>query len=812
MNVFLHRKYIIDIKYNGLSKMMKLFTRPYQKRWWDIPAALLLFAALTTTVLRLIVTDWTKNLDIIESLIVLSVISGFALGYSRFPSWLSTIFSFIFGFFFINWQLTSLTTITPGLPLLDRLIIIYGRLDNVIGQLVKKELVTDSILFILLMSILLWIVGFTSSYLLVRKANAWLSIIPAGIIILFIQYFDPLVKSRIWFLGTFIFFCLLLIARTTFLHNRDRWLENRTNLPPELGFDFIRLSFYLTSVIVIFSLWIPGISSSLPGIHGIVDPIKREWNELSESMENAFASLKATIGVSSDYYGTTLKIGRGNSLSSEVMFQGTIRGNLPKGVRLYWKARTYDYYDGQQWQSLSNQAILWNPDNTELILPPMKERWETEFTVTSSTFYKTMIAPAQALWINRRGEVDVFKDPDNTTDIISFRSLLSIRPGITYFGQSALNQATIFDMRHAKVDYPNWIKQRYLQLPDSITPRTRQLAEDITKGLSNPYDKVNAIIQFMRNTYKYVDVVPEAPENQDIVDWFLFDQREGFCNYYASSVVVMLRSLGIPSRLSAGYATGQDLKDGNYLILQKDAHAWPEVYFPELGWVEFEPTASIASIVRLPGEDPNLNSSNSDNETNRPLPPTPMMDVGDLLPPLDNSLKPKLILTTGQIILITFFFFISAGFIIWLLLRRNKNLVIPSFPEIIENFYKKIGVQPPESIRRWIEFNSLPAVIRYYHEINQALFRLKIIPSLNSTPSERASQLIKNIPEAEQPAAVLIQEYQVATYSLGSPNVSVAEKASKRIRKLSFSETFNLMIKRMKNIRIRPRKKRINYL
>jgi len=116
----------------------------------------------------------------------------------------------------------------------------------------------------------------------------------------------------------------------------------------------------------------------------------------------------------------------------------------------------------------------------------------------------------------------------------------------------------------------------------------------------------------LRKNIDYSESVPPIPADQELIDWFLFDIRQGFCNYYASAEIIMLRSLGIPARLSVGYAQGEPIEDMSdaYLVRQRDAHAWPEVYFPSIGWVEFEPTASQPDISRLEGSDDEDQNSN----------------------------------------------------------------------------------------------------------------------------------------------------------------------------------------------------------
>ena len=146
-------------------------------------------------------------------------------------------------------------------------------------------------------------------------------------------------------------------------------------------------------------------------------------------------------------------------------------------------------------------------------------------------------------------------------------------------------------------DYPEWVRERYLQVPPNITPRTLQLARDLTAELANPYDKAAAITNWLRANIEYSNSVPQLPNNQEPIDWFLFDLKQGFCNYYATAEIMLLRSIGIPARIAVGYTQGETEELSQvYTVKQRDAHAWPEVYFPGLGWIEFEPTSSQGGL------------------------------------------------------------------------------------------------------------------------------------------------------------------------------------------------------------------------
>jgi hypothetical protein len=158
-----------------------------------------------------------------------------------------------------------------------------------------------------------------------------------------------------------------------------------------------------------------------------------------------------------------------------------------------------------------------------------------------------------------------------------------------------------FTLRAAGTKYPDWIRARYLQIPDSFPQRVSTLARDLTATRLTPYDQALAIQDYLRSSMRYAVTVDSPPYDQDVVDYFLFDSRIGFCDYFASAMVMLARAAGIPARYALGYAPGTfDPAQGRFVVRQFDSHAWPELYFPGAGWVEFEPTSSIPEIHRSP--------------------------------------------------------------------------------------------------------------------------------------------------------------------------------------------------------------------
>jgi hypothetical protein len=167
---------------------------------------------------------------------------------------------------------------------------------------------------------------------------------------------------------------------------------------------------------------------------------------------------------------------------------------------------------------------------------------------------------------------------------------------------SYLPHVNTSQLRNAGSDYPPEIARRYLQLPESTPERVLGLARELTQAGLTPYDRAILIESYLR-TFPYTLEVESPPPGHDVVDYFLFTAQQGYCDYYASSMVVLARAVGLPARVVVGYASGEyNAPTAEYIIRQKHAHTWVEIYFSGFGWLEFEPTAGQPAIDR-PGNE-----------------------------------------------------------------------------------------------------------------------------------------------------------------------------------------------------------------
>ncbi len=180
----------------------------------------------------------------------------------------------------------------------------------------------------------------------------------------------------------------------------------------------------------------------------------------------------------------------------------------------------------------------------------------------------------------------------------------SAEAGDPYQLTASVSSAEPDDLRTAGEEYAPWLWARYTQLPPDTPPRVAELARSITGGAETPYDKAAAVEEYLKTNYNYNLTIDPPPFGADGVDHFLFESGQGYSEYFGSAMTVLMRSLGVPSRMTTGYTTG-NLADGShiYVVTDRHSHGWTEVFFPGYGWIPFEPTPGNAIPVAIPPEE-----------------------------------------------------------------------------------------------------------------------------------------------------------------------------------------------------------------
>jgi transglutaminase-like putative cysteine protease len=257
--------------------------------------------------------------------------------------------------------------------------------------------------------------------------------------------------------------------------------------------------------------------------------------------------------------------------------------------RYYWRGLTYDRYIPSGWYAGATETREYSAGE-----PAITTTLPTQRTVRQEV---QVVGDAGGL-LHAAGTL-VVADQDCT---IAWRfpddAFAATIEATTYRADSLTPIISEEQLRSAGSDYPQWVHDRYLALPDTVPERVLSLARDLTATAPTPYDRARAIETYLR-AFPYTLDVSEPPTGRDVVDYFLFDLQEGYCDYYATAMVVLARAAGLPARLAVGYAAGSyDSYQARYVVTEADAHAWVEIYFPGYEWVEFEPTGGLPPIER----------------------------------------------------------------------------------------------------------------------------------------------------------------------------------------------------------------------
>jgi len=442
-----------------------------------------------------------------------------------------------------------------------------------------------------------WLVAAWSGWVIEARKNALVAILPALIFNLSVLSYGQINSVSIYLI---LGLTLILIAVVQYDKHEHEWNRNSVAYPTRKGREVGNISLGLAFLLVVLAAAIS--SLSLQQIIHVGTQLRRSSAQgesgLAKSLgisTPAIPAPNAFTSVSTPGLPRALLVGAGPELSKEQVMTVRVQdlssliqaGNLPP---LYWKSFTYDIYTGHGWSTSATAQQQYQP-NRPLQPGSLPEHTLIQEQVSELAGYgSTVYAAGEPVKLNVA----------STAAWRTNNDLFGIQFGTnSYTIQSLISVADEATLRSAGQAYPNWVAQRYLSVPAEVPARVRDLALELTTAEATPYDRAHAIELYLRNTYSYTLNVPLPPANQDLVDYFLFDLRKGYCDYYASAMVVLARVAGLPARLAIGYAAGTYVLNSNrFNVTQADAHSWVEVYFPNIGWVPFEPTAGLSPINR----------------------------------------------------------------------------------------------------------------------------------------------------------------------------------------------------------------------
>ena len=466
----------------------------------------------------------------------------------------------------------------------------------------------DPVAAALVWGLVIWLASAWAGWVLRRRQRPLLALGPAGVVLgTTLSYAGERPHSFLVLLGA----ALLLLALSAYEGRVRRWQS--------ANMDFVDPAPTMATAAILLSGMLVAAAAVAPSPS--IDDLVEFARKLGEKQTEEVESFAGSLGVEQQPQEATALdaarsagglprshlLGSGPELSEDiVMIIST--GDLPPvpmealimGESVgsppvyYWRSHTYDRYTGLGWRTGPTGELDY--DGGELVSP-------TDATARRTVRQKVRVIRDLGGLLHVAGALVT---SDHTFTV-------AWRPEGDMFGasleapeyraDSLVSTATEDELLGSWVDYPEWIATRYLTLPDDVPDRVLALARDLTATEPTPYERARAIESYLR-VFPYSLDIPAPPSDRDVADYFLFDLQQGYCDYYATAMVVLARAAGLPARLVVGYAGGSyDAYGGFYIVAEANAHAWPEIYFPRFGWVEFEPTAGLPPLQR-DGEGP----------------------------------------------------------------------------------------------------------------------------------------------------------------------------------------------------------------
>lgn len=568
-------------------------------------AGILLAIMLSSVTASVATANWTDGLWQAAWAALGGMLFGALVARLRLNGFVALILSGIVGAAFVMWLVRELVHAPVDATWNEQVILIQERIDQWLVRVLAGGVGTDAFVFLCIICALGWFVGYIGAWFVFRHHQPWGAILPAGAALLLNLFYAPPQTGA--YMMLFLLAALLLLVRTTLLKRQETWATSAIRFANDIGLDFLVYGIIFSGLIILLAWMIPPTAPGPTWFNFITERAREPWQDFQDDVTRAFSTLRGTnTAAPTTYFGSTLAMGGPIRLGNREVFQV----QAPAGA--YWRAIVFDKYSGNGWTSTSDQTASFDASDPRMKAMPMTmRRVITETVQVRLPTDNLVISASQPLQVNQpvNAKFMVGRTGQNQTflDLQSVRMQNPLSLGDEYIVLSSLSAADEPTLRKASTQIPSYIRGAYLDVPASVPQRVRALALQITANAQNNYDKARAIELYLREHIVYNDSVDPIPPEVDGVDYVLFERPEGYCNYYASAMALMARIVGIPARVASGYAVGEPSDDGLYHINESNAHSWPELYFGELGWVEFEPTSARPEIQRplpKPENDP----------------------------------------------------------------------------------------------------------------------------------------------------------------------------------------------------------------
>ncbi|WP_312700377.1 transglutaminase domain-containing protein [Sedimentibacter sp.] len=409
---------------------------------------------------------------------------------------------------------------------------------------------------------------------------------------MFIYYWYVNIRHTYSALAVFLFSYLVIYGQLKFEKEAHMTTTSSDHNFSEMTSSWHKVSLIYGALIIIIALLMPKtpnhtrwlwmeskINSMLPENH-YLRLINNEYNDMVSRFNFSTTGFQQNLSVLGGPVSSGENLIMYVYADKPTYLRGTVRHN----------------YNGSMWQTLETGNTEYPLGNALNNITPDEMDYYNEETVkvqfvnyTSTTLF----SPYRTIDVHAESKDKISVSMDHIIEI----------PGGIYNGEeytvTFLSTPSYYESLNTGINnsYNNLSNiGDYLDVPmDKITQRTIDLKDEIITGIEGNYEKAVAFESYLRNNYTYTLDTSVVPYGHEFIDYFLFEEKAGYCTYYATAMAIFLRLEGIPSRYVEGYVSHESSYDGVYEVRQSNAHAWVEAYIEPVGWITFEPTASYPS-------------------------------------------------------------------------------------------------------------------------------------------------------------------------------------------------------------------------
>ena len=558
-----------------------------------------LLAMMLATTNAIAAAEWMPGLSVAGWVAVAGLVAGVALSMSNFPGWTAHLTSWMYGTFVVGFAAGLSQQFASGLGWRDRILAMGQRISDVIYQATHRGLSRETLHFFLIVCGVTWLFSYAAAWYTYRQNRVWHVVLPTGFVLFCNVYYYSGKNNLDVYLAVYLLAVIVLLVNSFVSSQEEVWREQRvryaSNLRGILGFAGMALG----AVALLLAWQMPDLAQG-KSAQDFFSSLNQPYSETQQEIGRLFSGIRNYNIKPSEEFSSDLVLGGPRDLPTDPVMSVVARDDL----RNYWRARSFDTYDGSRWRNTFIDFVDTAANKGTVTVTGFISRTQVTAQFQLARGTDSLYTTGQPLNASVNSQMVVNGPRTAPNEIVQIRVAAPLQTGATFSSIGTVSTAEVEKLRRAPTTYPAWVSQKYLTVPATVPRRVRDLAAQVTSNDHNAFDKAVSIEQYLRKNLVYDENIPAPPAGVEASDYVLFNIKRAYCTYYATAMTMMLRAQGIPARLVEGFAQGTPqpgefgIELTSFTVLQKDRHAWVEAFFPNYGWVTFEPTAGQSPITR----------------------------------------------------------------------------------------------------------------------------------------------------------------------------------------------------------------------